>query len=107
LFALHGLSVVTCPWKKVEPALQQVRDLARAREQSNPAVQRRLLGIVQTVWSGAGSFLDELEALAKDAGGAQIRRQCRPVLRPDFRGNRRRDAYRVRRPGRTSRPTGP
>lgn len=70
-FALHGFPVVTCPWRKVEPALQQVRDLARAREQSNPVVQRRLLGIVQTVWSGAGGFLDELEALGKEGAGAK------------------------------------
>lgn len=68
-FALKGLPVVTCPWKKTEPALQQVQDLARARAQSNPALRDRFLGIVQTVWSGAGSFLNEFDALTQP--GAQ------------------------------------
>ena len=61
-FAMKGFPVVVCPWKRVEPALAQVRDLARAREQANPALKQRLLGVVQTAWSGAGSLLDEFEA---------------------------------------------
>lgn len=58
-FALKGFRVVTCPWKNQEAAVRQVQDIVRFRQHSTPAVRDRLLGIVQTVWSGAGSFLDE------------------------------------------------
>ncbi len=63
LFALHGLRVVTCPWRKPDVAVQQVQDLARWRAISTVPVRDRLLGIVQTVWSGAEAFLRELDAL--------------------------------------------
>lgn len=62
-FALKGLRVVTCPWNNPKAAVQQVRDIVRFREQSTPVVRDRILGIVQTVWSGASSFMDEYYAL--------------------------------------------
>ena len=64
-FALKGFGVVTCPWKKGNSAVQQVHDLVRLREQSNPAVQKRALGLVQTVWSGANSFMNAFYAAAE------------------------------------------
>ena len=57
-FAMKGFNVVTCPWKREKSAVQQVHDLARLREQSNPALQKRVLGLVQTVWSGANPFMN-------------------------------------------------
>jgi Glycosyl hydrolase family 20, catalytic domain len=59
-FALKGFGVVTCPWRKENCAVEQVRDLVRLRAQSNPVVRKRVLGLVQTVWSGANSFMDNL-----------------------------------------------
>jgi hypothetical protein len=57
-FALKGFNVVSCPWKNPATAAQQVNDIVRLREQASPAVKDRVLGVVQTVWSGANSFLD-------------------------------------------------
>jgi hypothetical protein len=57
-FALKGYHVVTCPWKNPTTAAQQVEDMIRLREQSNSQVGARAQGIVQTVWSGANSFMD-------------------------------------------------
>ena len=58
-FAMKGLDVVSCPWKNPEAAAQQVRDMARFRESSTREMRRHFQGVVQTVWSGAGGFLDE------------------------------------------------
>ncbi|MCL4179484.1 MAG: family 20 glycosylhydrolase [Verrucomicrobia bacterium] len=60
-FALKGFNVVTCPWKNPASAAQQVGDMLRFRTQPNPVLRDRARGIVQTVWSGAGSFLDSYE----------------------------------------------
>jgi hypothetical protein len=63
-FALKGFNVVTCPWKNPATAAQQVEDMARLRAQSNAQVSGRAQGIVQTVWSGANSFLDNYQRYA-------------------------------------------
>lgn len=57
-FAMKGLSVVTCPWRNSESAVLQVRDMVKFRNSSTPEMRDRFKGIVQTVWSGAGQFLD-------------------------------------------------
>jgi N-acetyl-beta-hexosaminidase len=57
-FAFKGFKVVTCPWKREKSAIQQVHDLVRLREQSNPELRKRVLGLVQTVWSGANPFMN-------------------------------------------------
>lgn len=67
-FALKGFAVVTCPWKNAEAAVRQVQDMARWRDQANPKLRARFLGIVQTVWSGAAGFLDELDQVRRDGG---------------------------------------
>ena len=56
-FALKGLSVVTCPWKNPAIAVAQARDMIHWREGSADAMKDRFQGMVQTVWSDAGSFL--------------------------------------------------
>ncbi len=72
-FALKGFSVVTCPWKNQRSAVQQVQDIVRFREQSAPKVRDRILGIVQTAWSGAGSFLADYDALRSGTAREQAR----------------------------------
>ena len=67
-FALKGLPVVACPWNRPKVGVAQVQDIARFRQQSPAPVRRRMLGLVQTVWSGANSFLDKVDALK---GGAE------------------------------------
>lgn len=58
-FAMKGLSVVTCPWRKPDNAVAQAKDLVNSRKQATPELKSRYQGMMQTIWSGAGSFLDE------------------------------------------------
>ena len=48
----------TCPWRKPQIALQQVDDMIHFRQHSNPEMSRHFQGIIETVWSGADSFLE-------------------------------------------------
>jgi N-acetyl-beta-hexosaminidase len=57
-FAMKGFHVVTCPWRVPKNAVLQVQDMVRFRKHSTPEMRQRFLGVVQTVWSGPGSFLD-------------------------------------------------
>lgn len=68
-FAMKGLRVVTCPWRKPDLALLQLEDILRARRQSSKPVRDRLLGMVQTVWSPARPFLRGYYAGAPDGEG--------------------------------------
>ena len=56
-FAMKGLDVATCPWRKPDIAVQQMNDMLRFRESSTPAMAQRFQGIIATVWSGADQFL--------------------------------------------------
>lgn len=62
LFALKGFNVLTCPWNRPEVGVRQVRDMATLRENSTREVRMRLRGVIQTVWSGADSFMNGLAA---------------------------------------------
>ncbi len=64
-FAAKGFSVATCPWNKTAVAVRQVQDMAKFRAHSAPEMRDRLQGIVQTVWSGAGGFLEEYDRAKK------------------------------------------
>jgi hypothetical protein len=57
-FAMKGLSVVTCPWRNPANAVLQVRDMVKFRDYSTPEMKDRFMGMVQTVWSDTGQFLD-------------------------------------------------
>jgi len=59
LFAMKGLSVVTCPWRKADCAVAQTQDMVRFRKNSTPELKDRFSGMMQTVWMGAGEFLDQ------------------------------------------------
>lgn len=58
-FATKGFSVITCPWRKPGIAVAQTQDLVRFRRSVTPQMKERFQGMMQTVWSGAGPFLDE------------------------------------------------
>ena len=66
-FAMKGLRVVTCPWNKPQFAVLQVRDMVKFRERSTPAMRDRVLGVVETIWTGADGFLNEY--YGKRSGG--------------------------------------
>lgn len=58
LFAMKGISVMTCPWRNPESAVLQVEDMVRFRKYSSKQMSERFLGVMHTVWSGTGVFLD-------------------------------------------------
>jgi hypothetical protein len=58
-FAMKGLSVITCPWRNPANAVLQAQDMVKFRSCSTPEMKDRYLGIMQTIWSGAGQFLDD------------------------------------------------
>jgi len=57
-FVMKGLSVVTCPWRNPGNAVLQVQDMYKFRSNATPEMKDRYMGMVQTIWSGAGQFLD-------------------------------------------------
>ncbi|RPJ86520.1 MAG: glycoside hydrolase [Acidobacteria bacterium] len=57
-FAMKGFNVVTCPWRNPAVTVAQVQDMAKFRKNSTPAMKERFRGMVQTVWSDAGRFLE-------------------------------------------------
>jgi len=58
-FAMKGFDVVTCAWRNPEIAVKQVNDMLKFRSYSTPQMKSHFKGMVHTVWSGAGSFLDD------------------------------------------------
>ncbi len=58
-FATKGFQVVTCPWRTPEIAVKQTQDMFRFRASVAPEMKDRFQGMLQTIWSGAGQFLDE------------------------------------------------
>jgi hypothetical protein len=58
LFAAKGLDVVSCPYQVSSVAVAQTQDMLRWRATSSPAMAAHFKGMLQTVWSGADSFLD-------------------------------------------------
>lgn len=65
-FAMKGLNVVTCPWRNPESAVIQVNDMYRFRNSSSREMSPRFNGIIQTVWSGAGQFMDSYYGRRKE-----------------------------------------
>jgi hypothetical protein len=57
-FAMKGLGVVTCPWRNPANAILQAQDMVKFRRFATPEMKDRYLGVMQTIWSGAGQFLD-------------------------------------------------
>ncbi len=74
-FAAKGFRVVSCPWNRAEVALAQIHAIEEHRRNSPPLMRGRFLGVMQTVWSDLGKFLDEYhgrsEADPEDAGSVE------------------------------------
>ena len=58
-FAMKGFRVITCPWRNPEVTKMQVRDMYAFRKESPSPLNDRFFGMMQTVWSGAGGFMNE------------------------------------------------
>lgn len=57
-FAMKGFRVVTCPWRNPAAAVVQAQDMVKFRTASTREMRDRFQGMVQTVWSGAGQFMN-------------------------------------------------
>lgn len=75
-FAMKGLSVVSCPWKDPAISVAQVKAMRSFRASSPPEMRDRFLGIVQTVWSGSGSFLDQFYHRSSGRDPARSESRC-------------------------------
>ncbi len=58
-FAMKGLRVITCPWRKPEVAVVQVQDMHGFRGSATKEMKPMYQGVMQTIWSGNEDFLDE------------------------------------------------
>ncbi|WP_160710719.1 family 20 glycosylhydrolase [Chitinophaga solisilvae] len=67
-FASKGLQVITCPWRMPANAALQLKDMYNFRETATPEMKPRYQGMMQTVWSDAGQFLDEFYGQSKFKG---------------------------------------
>jgi hypothetical protein len=68
-FAMKGLNVITCPWQNPSAALIQTQDMVNFKNQSSEAMRPHFYGMMQTVWSDAGAFLDGFYGKMKDEKG--------------------------------------
>ena len=62
LFASKGFDVVACPWRKIEPALGQLRQIRALRQGGNEETARHALGVAQTTWCGFNRFVRAYDA---------------------------------------------
>jgi hypothetical protein len=69
-FALKGFDVVSCPWKNSDSALMQLADVVRHRAHSSHPASSHFRGMMQTVWSGADGFLEEMQQSDDDEESA-------------------------------------
>jgi|YNPMSStandDraft_1061717.scaffolds.fasta_scaffold02385_5 hypothetical protein len=56
-FATEGFPVVSSPWRKPEVALAQWDLVQLVRRNAPDAIASRMLGMLQTTWSGLGAFV--------------------------------------------------
>ncbi len=57
-FAMKGFQVATCSWNKAPVAVAQLHQMLRLKQDVNSTLSGRMQGVVHTVWSSAGAFLD-------------------------------------------------
>lgn len=57
-FAMKGLNVITCPWRKPDVALIQIDDMIRFRKYATPQQKGFYQGMMHTVWSDPATFFN-------------------------------------------------
>jgi hypothetical protein len=86
-FAAKGFTVVTCPWKLRDVAVTQIEDMVRFRRTSTPEMHNRFAGVMQTIWSDTGDFLDQyygrVEPVENEHGGDPI--ACTKTVFAEFK----------------------
>jgi N-acetyl-beta-hexosaminidase len=68
-FAMKGLHVITCPFEAPALAARQAEDMLNFRKESSEEMQDKFYGMMQTVWSDAGRFLEGFYTNKKDNEG--------------------------------------
>ena len=58
IFALKGFKVVTCPYRQAETAKAQLHMMVGFRENATSETKENYHGMMQTIWTSAGNFLD-------------------------------------------------
>ncbi len=61
-FANKGLNVITCAWRNPAIASIQTQDMVKYRTTAKLKTKKYYRGMMQTIWTGAASFLDEYYA---------------------------------------------
>lgn len=61
-FAIKGFDVITCPWRKPEVAVDQVKMMHDFKMNSTPEMAAHYLGMMQTYWSSTTKFIEEQKA---------------------------------------------
>ena len=59
LFAMKGFRVISCPFRYPEVATDQLVQVLQYRRNTTPEIRDRFAGVMQTVWSGAKTFMDQ------------------------------------------------
>lgn len=57
-FAMKGFRVISCPWRIPGVAVDQVNDMIQYRDRSTDEMKDRYYGVMHTVWTSAGNFMD-------------------------------------------------
>ncbi|MFN8258815.1 MAG: family 20 glycosylhydrolase [Bacteroidales bacterium] len=83
-FAMKGFDVVTCPWRNSTVAIDQCKDMKEFSQGSTDEMKSRFSGIVQTIWSGAGTFLDEYYGIKKNEKPDESQSACFKALLGEF-----------------------
>jgi sarcosine oxidase delta subunit len=58
-FAMKGFRVITCPYRKPDVAIEQMNNLIFWRQNSTSQMSEKFMGMMQTVWSGASSYMNQ------------------------------------------------
>jgi len=66
-FAAKGFSVVACPWRKPEVAIQQSVMMKMFRENSSSVMSSRFAGVMHTFWSDTRIFIDGMNGTDEKA----------------------------------------
>ncbi|MGV3509481.1 MAG: family 20 glycosylhydrolase [Sphingobacteriaceae bacterium] len=65
-FAMNGLNVISCPWKKPDVALVQIDDMLRFRKYATPQQKDFYRGVMHTVWSDPATFFNGFYGRTED-----------------------------------------
>ena len=72
-FAQKGFRVITCPWRRPDVAVTQLNDMVQFRKEADPALRKKYLGVMQTVWSSTSAFLNGYYGInMSDLNGQQL-----------------------------------